>query len=421
MRTRAIRATAVALLALALTATTACSTKARDGSGGAGELATGTGVTGDTITLGVLTDLHGVFAATGTTLTNAQKLYWKQVNQNGGICDGRRVKLEVKDHGYDVQQAVTLYNQLRGNVLALQQSLGSPMTTALLSSYERDSMLTIPASWAGTMLTSPTIMIVGATYQLEMINGIDYLLEEGMIEPGDTIGHIYLEGEYGENGLQGARFAAGQNDLEIRPAKIQADDTDVSAQITDFDNAGVDAVLLTTTPTQAASAASAMEAAGYDAPILGQGPTWAPELLDTAAAKALRDHYHSVGGALVPSADEPAVRQFVEDYKDAYPDAPVDQGATFGFSAAAALAEVIKEACARGDLTRQGLVDAFRSKGNLKTDMLPPLDYTERGQSPTDQVYVFRASEDALGGQEIVSEGLYEGKDASRFSPDRER
>ena len=41
-----------------------------------------------------------------------------------------------------------------------------------------------------------------------MTNGFDYLFEEGLIKEGDKIGHIYFEGEYGENGLAGTKDVA---------------------------------------------------------------------------------------------------------------------------------------------------------------------------------------------------------------------
>ena len=55
---------------------------------------TGPGVTSKTITLGVLTDLSGVFAALGAPLTQANQAYWKQQNAAGGVCN-RTVKLTV--------------------------------------------------------------------------------------------------------------------------------------------------------------------------------------------------------------------------------------------------------------------------------------------------------------------------------------
>ena len=51
---------------------------------------------------------------------------------------------------------------------------------------------------------------MGATYDVEMVNGFDYLLKKGKIKEGDKIGHIYFEGEYGANGLAGSKYFAEQ-------------------------------------------------------------------------------------------------------------------------------------------------------------------------------------------------------------------
>ncbi len=47
---------------------------------------------------------------------------------------------------------------------------------------------------------------------------------------GDTIGHLYLEGDYGENALAGSKFAAGEHDLKIVEQKITPAETDMTGQ-----------------------------------------------------------------------------------------------------------------------------------------------------------------------------------------------
>ena len=173
------------------------------------------------ISLGLLTDLSGVFAALGKPIVQGTQLYWKQQNADGGVCD-RKVKLVVKDHGYDPQKAVVQYREL-ADVAALQQLLGSPITAALLPTLEADSMISLLAAWPSSLLANDFIIEVGATYDIEMINGLDYLLEDGKIAKGDKIGHIYFEGEYGENGLAGLQGVRRGERHEIVEQKIKAD------------------------------------------------------------------------------------------------------------------------------------------------------------------------------------------------------
>ena len=51
-------------------------------------------------------------------------------NDDGGIC-GRQVKLEVRDHAYNVQTAVSQFSELEPEVLVFVQLLGSPVVSAL--------------------------------------------------------------------------------------------------------------------------------------------------------------------------------------------------------------------------------------------------------------------------------------------------
>ena len=49
-----------------------------------------------------------------------------------------------------------------------------------------------------------------------------------MLKPGDKLGHVYFEGEYGENALQGSKYAPRSKGLTLVEQKIKATDTDLS-------------------------------------------------------------------------------------------------------------------------------------------------------------------------------------------------
>ena len=228
---------AIALVSVTMVlAASGCSTKSSDAETSTQDgVEVGRGVDGDTITLGSLTDLTGVFAALGKDITNAQALYWKDHK----VCDTYTVKTTVKDHGYDTQKGIQLYSSIHNDVLAIQQTIGSPINTGLLPQFEADHMVNIPAAWAQSLTESPEIAVVGATYEVEMINVLDYLLEEGKIKEGDKIGHIYFEGEYGEGGLAGSKYFAEQHGMTVVEQQIQSTDTDMTAPVTKLKSEGV--------------------------------------------------------------------------------------------------------------------------------------------------------------------------------------
>ena len=204
---------AVAVLAAGLlTAAAGCSTKASDSSGGgsAGGVKTGTGITADTISVGQLTDLTGPFASAGKNLTQAEALYYDQINAAGGVC-GRKINVVTKDTGYNVQNAVTQYQQMKDQVLGISQVIGSAQVAALQDQLTSDKMLTVPVSLTSSLLTNKQIMLVGTTYDYQQINLFDYALANNFIHKGDKVGYIYIDVDAGINGLAGAQYVAQKN------------------------------------------------------------------------------------------------------------------------------------------------------------------------------------------------------------------
>jgi ABC-type branched-subunit amino acid transport system substrate-binding protein len=389
------------------------------GGGASGAVKTGPGVTGKTITLGVLTDLSGVFAPLGKPTMQANQLFWKERNAQGGVC-GRTVRLVVKDHGYDPQKAVVQYRELSGQVAGLQELLGSPITAALLPSLKSDQMLSLLAAWPSSLLPNDNIIITGTTYDVEMINGLDYLLQQGKIKKGDKIGHLYFEGEYGENGLKGSKYFAQKNGMTIVEQKIKATDEDMSGQVAAFKRAGVKAagggrVMSPPPPTQLASVAGIAAAQGLKVPLVGNNPTFDPALLKTPAAKALRANAYIVSSIAPYNLDKPDVQKVASDYSEAYPKEVPKASAPFGYMQSRLMYEILNQACRNKDLTREGLVKAAHQLKNVDTGGLTaaPLSYTSLGQPSERAVYIAQPANVAGGLQALPR--TFESDTAKRY------
>jgi ABC-type branched-subunit amino acid transport system substrate-binding protein len=401
---------AVGLVSVAMVlAASGCSTKASDAETTTQDgVKVGRGVDGTTITLGALTDLTGVFAALGKDITNAQALYWKNQNAGDKICGKYTVKEVVKDHGYDTQRGIQLYSSIHNDVLAIEQTIGSPINTGLLPQLEADHMVNIPAAWAQSLTEAPEIAIVGATYEVEMINALDYLLEQGEISEGDKIGHIYFEGEYGEGGLAGSKYFAEQHGMEVVEQQIQSTDTDMTAQVTKLKAEGVKAIAITVAPSQTASIAGVAAAQKLDVPIVGNNPVFAPALLEGPAGAALKKDLYVAS----PVAPFDKLPELLDDYQSAYPGDPT-LGVVFGTAAADVMRQILDKACEDGDLTPEGVAKAKDELGTVETGGLAvPLTF-ETGTSPSDASYIFRAA-DVPGGAKAVSD-KYVGDDVAGF------
>ncbi|MGY1827549.1 MULTISPECIES: ABC transporter substrate-binding protein [unclassified Blastococcus] len=410
MRLSKRSAGATMLAATFVMAASGCSTKAPESSGGggggaaAGDVATDIGVEGETINLGVLTDLTGVFAALGNDITNANSLFW----ENNQVCDTYDVTLDVQDTGYVPQQGVSLYSGMQDNVLAMQQTIGSPINTALAPEYEADQIVNFPSAWSKTLTEIPGTGVVGATYDVEIANGYDYLFREGLLQEGDTVGHIYFEGEYGANGVEGTRAVAEAKGLEVIEAQIKATDQDMSAQITQFNSAGVDLIALTVAPGQTASVATVAAAQGLDVPILGSNPVFAPGLLEGPAAEWLKTHLYVAS----PVSSFDAHPELLQQYQEAYPDAVPSLGVVVGFGMSEIMKQVLDAACENGDLTREGVLTAFQELEEVDTGgLVVPIRGFEVGQSPSLESFILQPA-DVPGGATVLQDA-FEGEFAA--------
>ncbi|GGS50675.1 lipoprotein [Planobispora rosea] len=398
----------IAALALLALAATACASEKATGGGGEAAASgdgvkTGPGVTADTISIGMMTDLTGPYASFGKSLTNAQQLYFQQVNAAGGVC-GRQLEAVVRDHGYDVQKAVAAYTEIGPKVVAMAHVVGSPMVNAVKQRIEADKMLTIPQAWATTLLGSEPIQVTATTYDIDMINGVDFLAKEKGIKSGDKIGHLYFEGDYGESALNGSKFAAEKLGLELVEQKIKATDQDMTAQVAAFKKAGVKAVLVSVGPRQTASLVGVSLAGGMDIPFVGSNSAYSPQLLPTPAGPALlKDFYYMTGGAPIGS-DLPALKKLADDYKAKYPNEAIDSGVAAGYTAAGIVVDALKKACESKDLTRAGVVAAHRSQSSWGQEYGGTMDFTVFDKPASLRSYVAKPDKDALGGAVVFKD-----------------
>ncbi len=406
---------------VAAAALTGCAQTKSGGSSpspGGAKLETGPGVTDTTIKLGVLTDRTGPFAGAGKGLEIGRKLFWDTQNDKGGVCD-RKIEFTLKDHAYKTDQAVTTYAQIKDDVLALDELLGSPEIAALADTLKEDKMLTLAASWSSSLLANPYVIISGATYDVEMINGLSWLMQNKGLAKGAKVGHIYLEGDYGSNALAGSKAAATEYGLTIVETKIKATDTDLTAQVTALKNQGVKYVLLTGSSAHTASAVSVAEANGFDMTFLGSNPTFSPALLAGPAKAALEKRYFAVGSTAPFTSTAAGPSKLRTDFTAKFPDQAKSASAfvVYGYAQGVIMVKILEAACKAGALTRAGLQKAFQSLTNVDTDgLIAALDYSKPGQIPARKVYVVKPDSTVPGGLTQVQD-LFSAPFATTYTP----
>ena len=372
------------------------------------------GVNDDVIRLGVLSDLTGPFKAPAEQQNLGIKLYWDQQNADGGVC-GRQVELVTRDHGYDPQRAISLAGALNDSVLAYQISVGSPTSMAIRPELEEKEIMAIAMSWSPDLGESPSLVVPGTYFGAETVDALDYVMEAGEVKPGDTVGHIYFQGDFGEPALEGLRYAGEQNDVAVAAVQIDPSITDLSAQVAELRQKGVSAIFLNAAPPQLAAVAGLSEAQGLDVPIVASMGGYAPQLLDTNVAAVLEDRVLVVGSVTAYGGDEPAAVAVRTLYAESGAEIPPSQMVVLGYAISSVMDAAMEKACDGADLTRASLWDVFHGDFSLDTQgATVPLDYSSPGVSPSSQVIVLRPTASVPGGLEVVAKD-YAGPTVAKF------
>ena len=349
------------------------------GEGGDGEVATDVGITSEPcpdavnqdhgcIYLGTISDLtKGPFAALAVPITAAQKAFWAKVNQDGGIGDfDVNVTEYVRDNEYVPTVHKQKYDEIKSEVLALAQTLGTPTTEAILADLESENVVSVPASWTSLWAFKGVVLESGTNYCMETMNAVDYAVMERQVK---SVMAVHYPGDYGGDAAAGARIAAERSGLTFTDVPTTPGQANQAEAIGKVVSAKPDLVILTTGPAEAGAIVGEAAAKGYEGLFIGTSPTWNPGLLQSAAAPALQSLYLQSGPWAPWGADTPG-HKAMRDALGA--DFAPNDGATAGWAWSYPMKAALEKAVENGDLTRAGLLEAAESLTSVDYEgMLP--------------------------------------------------
>jgi ABC-type branched-subunit amino acid transport system substrate-binding protein len=339
-----------------------------DGGGeGGGDVATDVGVTSEPcpeavnedngcIYLGTLSDLTvGPFAAAGPLIVEGQAAFWQRVNEDGGIGGyDIDVGTYVRDNLYNPQTTNQVYQEIKPDVLALAQTLGSPMTAAIVDDLDAEDIIAAPAAWSSLYLFQDVIVESGASYCAEAMNGVDYAVENHGVQ---SVMAIHYPGDYGADAAAGAKVAAEANGLEFVNVETATGADNQAAAIAAIREQSPDLVIIATGPTETATIVGQAVAGGYQGRIMGSSPTWNPAILQSPAAPAFVASFQHLG----PWGPWDAETEGHQAAKEALGDVTPNEFYLAGWFWSYPLKAALEAAAENGDLTRAGLHEAAQN------------------------------------------------------------
>ena len=209
-------------------------------------LAAEQGVTDKEIVLGAHIDMSGPFAAFGAPAAKAAQMYFKEINDKGGI-HGRKIKYIVEDHAYQMPKAIQAVNKLvnRDKIFIMFMALGTPMNLAAFKITDAKGIPNVsPLSAARQMLQAPIdLKFTGfSTYFSQIKSGVSYLTTKN---GRTTVCSMFIPSDFGKEIQAGAKAEAKTKGLKYATETThKPDETDYVGSLGKLKSAGCDLVAL---------------------------------------------------------------------------------------------------------------------------------------------------------------------------------
>jgi ABC-type branched-subunit amino acid transport system substrate-binding protein len=387
---------------------TATDSSGSDGTTAPGaEPVAGPGFDGTTINLGVITPQTGTAALLGNPLTAGNQVYWDSVNAEGGVAGKYPVQLDVVDSKYEAATAVQQYADTKSDVVMYQQVLGTAIVDTLLPQLGTDGIFAGPASLDAFWVREPNLMPIGAPYQIQAINALDYAQRE-LDADNKVICAVTKDDPYGETGLAGLEYGAEQLGLTIdRTTTFKQGDTVFTGVLDELETGGdpCEIVWLTALPTETIPLLTEAAGRSYAPTWIGQSPTWVSLLAAGDLGPYVEANFLLMSeGPQWGDTSVEGMAQMLDAIEQFAPDTEPDIYFAFGYAQAWAAHQILEQAVERGDLSPAGILTASEEIDQLTFgDLLGDYTYGPvEDRNPPRASTIFAVSSTAPGALEAL-------------------
>ena len=369
----------VLLVGLSALAAAACGDREAQGPAAA----PGVDAAAKTISIGILNDESGPGAAIGRPWGVGLRVLASQINagDSGLLPGGWKIKLVERDHGYNPQRSVQLFNEIRDEVLFVGTSFGTPNTLPLRPSLARNQIVAFPASLSSKMAEFEYTPPIGPSYKLEVMRALDWVAQQAGGAGKVKLGIVYQQDDYGADGRDAVAEAAPKLGISVVSQQTYAPgQPDFTAVVAALKDSGATHVILTTLPSATAPILGVAAQLDYRPVWVGNSPSWIDRYFDAKVVPpAIFQNYHWVSSFTFWGEDVPLMKPFLAAYeKFGRPVAPPDYYILASYGVGLIQMQALTRTIQSGDLTRAGFLKALRAMKDYDTygATAQPLDFT---------------------------------------------
>ncbi|HET6922452.1 MAG TPA: ABC transporter substrate-binding protein [Anaeromyxobacteraceae bacterium] len=224
------------------------------------------GVTDTEITIGITGPLSGPAAAWGT-IALASEAYAKHVNDQGGV-HGRKLKIVLKDDGYNPGRAVANLTEMKDSVFAVIGTVGTVVLNASKDLVAEAGLpLVFPLGNVQVFAKQPKekIRTVFQAYP-DYSDEAEFLTQQAAkLEKVQKLGFFGQNDDFGKEALEGVKRGLKKTPGTVLAGEVfyEVADRELGTHALKMKESGAEAVLLYSTATHAAGLVKEMAKVGY--------------------------------------------------------------------------------------------------------------------------------------------------------------
>lgn len=322
------------------------------------------------IVLGQSAAFTGPAAQLGVQFNQGAKLYFDQLNAQGGVGK-RMVEIRTMDDGYEPDRCAENTRKLIAeDVFALFGYIGTPTSLAAVPIFTAAKVPFFGPFTGAEALRQPfnrLIFHVRASYYEETALIVRQLTNLGL----KKIAVFYQNDAYGKAGLDGVTRALAELKLApVATATVERNSVDVKAATDKLLAAKPDAVVQIAAYAGSAAFVRAARKAGYGGTFYNVSFVGTQALADELG----KDGAGVVVSQVVPSPYQPSrpiTREFLDAIKKGGDKVQANYSSMEGYLAARIFAEGLRQANASGKITRESFITGTESIGNQMISGFP--------------------------------------------------
>lgn len=355
------------------------------------------GVTDDEIVIGSTMDLSGPIAFAGQTIRNGALMYFKYINEQGGI-NGRKIKFIVEDDGYQSPRAVQGAKKLvtKDKVFCMSMNLIAHNIAAMTPFLEENKVPMLPAGSGNESIVVPFkryIFTVDTGYPIQGHLAVKYMMTT-LKAKNPKVAVLYQDGLTGKEWLKGVKTASAKYgikdvlELSFKPMAI-----DFSSQVSSLKKEGITHVFMAMGIREPALIMKEAQRVQYRAVYFAMNASHDPKVLALAGDAANYSNGYYIMGIINDyyTDDTKGYRL----YKQQCQKAGLSKAETestyriWGFQAAITLSEVLKRT--GKNLTREGFIKAAETMKDFDNGIEVPTTWGADRRDGGRSVKVYKA------------------------------